>query len=127
MAKCENINFVSRAKDKIIIQYQDVTEDAQGGRAITWKELSKSWAIVKAVSVYESINSKQLQSEVTHRITIRYREDLADTAETAKYRIKLDNRYHSIIGVKNLDINMDSYGKFYQELTTKDNGSEYIG
>lgn len=124
--KCsDKPSFAQRAKNRIIIQTQTETPDGYGGRSLVWADTYKVWAYVKPVSTYETIQSKVLKSEVSHKIQIRYIAALADTALTAKYRVLLDDRYFSIEGVQNLDNDETSYGKFYQLLTCNDNGSVY--
>lgn len=125
LKKCKE-SFVSLAKTKVIIQTQTETADELGGRSLSWANTYTLFAIVEPLSVYEQVNSKVLQGETGYKVTIRYRSALANTGLTSKYRLQIDSRTFSIIGVKNLDIDMKSYGEFFQELTCRDNGSELV-
>jgi len=123
LKKCSD-SFIAQAKTKVKIQSKAETVDDYGATTGSWSDLFTVFAIVKPLSTFEVINSKALQSEVTHSVTVRYRSDLADTGLTAKYRLLIDNRVYSIQGVQNLDRDMKSYGSFYQKITCRDNGSE---
>jgi SPP1 family predicted phage head-tail adaptor len=125
MANCNN-NFATEAKHQIKIQQPIETADGSGGFVAVWEDITTCFAKVETASVYESVQSKANQSEVTHKITIRYRSEFANTAEIAKYRIILDGRIHSIQGVNNLDLDQKSYGKFFNKFSTRDNGAEYV-
>ena len=52
------------------------TRDAMGGEVITWTDVATVWAEVAALSGRALIAAQQAQSEITTRITIRYRADI---------------------------------------------------
>jgi SPP1 family predicted phage head-tail adaptor len=118
-------SFAQQAKHRIKIQTQAETTDSYGGRSLVWNDTFTLWAIVTPVGTFENIQSKVLKSEVSHKVVIRYQADLANTAETAKYRMVLDDRQFSIIGIENIDKDMKNYGNDFQRLTVRDNGSVY--
>ena len=118
-------SFAALAKHRIVIQTQTESTDNYGGRTLSWVNTFKVWAIITPVSTFESVQSKVLKSEVSHKMIIRYNEDLANTALTAKYRVYFDDRYYSIQGIENLAGDMKDYGYTFQRLTVRDNGSVY--
>jgi SPP1 family predicted phage head-tail adaptor len=126
MLDCKNrFNFAGLAKHRIAIQTQTETTDSYGGRSLAWSNTYNVWAYITPVSVFENIKSQALNSEVTHKAIIRYNENLANTAVTAKYRISFDDRIYSIEGIENLSSDLKAYGYDYQRLSIRDNGSEY--
>lgn len=66
-----------RLRHRITIQEQQQTQDPETGAIIvTWVTIATVWGSVEPLSVREFIQSQATQSEVTARITIRYRAGL---------------------------------------------------
>src|SRR5690625_1847908 len=65
-----------------------------GGRKVTWDDVATVWAAIEPLSARERLVADQVQSEVTARITIRYRDDV-----DASMRIKHGNDTYNIHGV----------------------------
>ena len=126
MLDCKSrFNFAGEARHRIKVQTQTETTDSYGGRSLAWSDTYNVWAKITPVSVFENIKSQALNSEVSHKAIIRYKEPLADTGLTAKYRISFDDRIFSIEGIENLSKDLKDYGYEYQRLSIRDNGSEY--
>jgi SPP1 family predicted phage head-tail adaptor len=83
---------------RITIQYQSKMQDSYGSEVITWTDLKTVWANVKPLSGREYNTAKQLYSESTTKITIRYRTGL-DTS----MRFFYNNKYYYILNVVNSD------------------------
>lgn len=84
-----------RLRHRISLQRQQETRDPDTGAVIVaWVEVAKPWASVEPLSAREFIASQAAQSEITARITIRYRSDV-----TAKDRIVHRGKTYNIEGV----------------------------
>lgn len=53
--------------------YGGVLQDAYGGPVETWADVATCWAAVDALSGREFFATRQVQSEVSHKITLRHR------------------------------------------------------
>lgn len=116
--------FPAKANHRVIIQSRGDASDDYGGSAVTWSTLSTVWAIIEPMSGREVLQSEQLQSRVTHKITIRYNSTLKSTATGAKYRVSYDDRLFPVKFVQNFDEDMKSEGTVYQVLTCEENNAE---
>lgn len=67
-----------------------------GGVATQWVTLSTRWASIEPLRGREQITAMQLQSRVTHRITMRHFEGL-----TSHHRLVEGSRVFHIVGVTN--------------------------
>lgn len=72
-----------KLRHKVTIQRQAQSRDAASGDVkVSWLTHAEVWAAVEPVSVREFIAGQSKQSQITARITVRYRDDL-----TASMRI----------------------------------------
>jgi SPP1 family predicted phage head-tail adaptor len=65
-----------RLRHRITLQSKETTRDVMGGEIITWVDVATVWAEVAALSGRALIAAQQAQSEITTRITLRYRADI---------------------------------------------------
>ncbi len=71
-----------RLRHRVVIQTPERVQDSAGYLETIWVNVAEVWAAIEPLSVREFIASQQMQSAITARITIRYREGL-----TAQMRI----------------------------------------
>ena len=117
MLKCScGETFASKATSRVRIQAPAVMVDAYGGRVTDWVDEAEVWAIITPATGREPFLSSQHQSRVTHKVTIRYREGLADTVEAAKRRVRLSGRTMNVVACMNLGDDMKTEGSRYQAL-----------
>jgi len=116
--------FPAKARNKISIQARTDVLDDYGGSTVTWAEVYNSWAVIEPMGGREAFLSQQLQSRITHSMTIRYLAALKDTATAAKYRVLFDGRIFSVKFIKNIDSSMKMEGKVFQVLTCEENDAE---
>jgi SPP1 family predicted phage head-tail adaptor len=84
-----------KLRHRITLQKPVKTQSPATGAVInTWADVATLWADVTDVSVREFVAAQAGQSEVTARITIRYRDDV-----TNKNRIVYRGRIYNIHGV----------------------------
>ena len=65
--------LASRLRSRITLQQQVQTADGAGGFARSWSDVATIWAEILPLNGRELLQAQQLQSSVTHKITIRYR------------------------------------------------------
>lgn len=114
---------MGQAKHRIDIQSNVLTSDDYGGADGAWTSLGKFWAMIEPLSGREVFASEQLQSRVTHKMTIRYQSSFANTKDFSKYRIVFNSRYFNIRYVRNLDASMKFEGKEFQEFQVEENAA----
>lgn len=82
-------------RHRITIQRPIYVQDpATGGMVRGWDDVATVWGRVAPLSVREFVAAQAIASEVTARITIRYRPDV-----TAKCRILYRGKIYNIRGV----------------------------
>ena len=121
MVKC--LAFASKARNKINISSTTTVDDGQGGRTTTQDDLGDFWAIIKPISIREPFLNDQLQSRVTHKMTIRYKSAFANTAVTGAYTIRFGTRLFAVKGIINLDDDLETEGKVYQMFRVEENAA----
>lgn len=76
--------------DRIKIQKATRTEDAAGGGSNVWADFATLWSKVEPLEGREFFTAQQFSSQVSHRVTVRYREDI-DATMRVKYGSRLLN------------------------------------
>lgn len=85
-------------RNRIKIQRESFTPDGLGGGTNAWADYAEIRAFIKPISGSERLYSMRLEANVTHRIFIRYRDDL-----TTKDRISYKGRLMQIRALINLE------------------------
>lgn len=68
-----------KLRHRITIQEIVIDRDSNGGVITSWVDWGKAWASIEPLSVRDFIAANAEQSEVTARITMRYREGMQPT------------------------------------------------
>ncbi|WP_256846916.1 phage head closure protein [Paenibacillus sp. Pae108] len=66
-------NLTGKLRHKITIKHLQSVDDGAGGSVETWMTYASPFASVEPLSGRELFQAQQLQSEVTHKIRMRYR------------------------------------------------------
>ena len=106
--------FASNAKHIIVIQKFTKTDDDFGGQTVVWSDLLTVWSMIEPMSGKEVFEHQQLQSQVTHKFTIRFQSTLTDTQIVGKHRISHDNRLFDIKHIRNID-ELDEFMEIFAE------------
>ena len=85
-------------RNRVQLQSKTVTRDTFGAETITWTEEAVLWAKVEPITAREYFSSMQMQSQVTHKITIRYYAGLR-----TDWRVKWGSRLFDIQSALNLE------------------------
>jgi len=120
-------DFNSKARNRITIQSPSDSGDSYGGRTASFSTQSTVWAQITPVSSREMFGQGAIQSKVTHKILIRYQAALKDVKTSSDYRISFDGRFFGVLGIRNLDADMKTEGRFFQELLCEENGADING
>lgn len=87
-----------RLRQQVAIQARTRTSDGQGGATDSWVTLTAGtvWAAIEPASGAEVFAAHQLQQRVTHKVTLRYREEI-----TTAHRLLYGSRVLNIRSVLN--------------------------
>lgn len=86
---------------KIILQSPSGTRNAIGERVTTWTNVATVWAEISPLSVRDLLAAGQMQSEVSHRVRVRYGASIA--AIDSSWRVLYGTRVFVISGVRNIN------------------------
>lgn len=89
---------IGKLRHRITFQEEVKRSDGYMGFIISWKDVVTIWASVEPLSGREFFYGHQIKNEVSHRVKVRYREDLS-----VEMRINWDRRImkiESILDVK---------------------------
>lgn len=86
----------SRLRHRLTLQEEVMTPDGAGGYARTWENVADIWSEIAPISGKERFFAGHIQAQCTHRITLRYRDDI-----TAKHRLVFEERLFNIRSVMN--------------------------
>ena len=92
---------ISDLKSRITFQTPTRTKVTGGGYTTSWANITDTptvWANVSPASGYEQMKAEALESNITHKVTIRRRSDI-----TAKMKILVGSRELAIKYVTNKD------------------------
>ncbi|MCU1327432.1 MAG: head-tail adaptor protein [Bryobacterales bacterium] len=85
-------------RHRVTLQSLTLASDGQGGFDETWDTVADLWAEIKPMNGWERMQGMQLETPVTHKVTIRYRNDI-----TAKDRLLFGSRVLQIKELLNRD------------------------
>lgn len=84
-----------RLRHRITIQRKEQTQNPNtGAMTTTWATVATVWAVVEPLSAREFIAAQAVQSDVSVRITMRYRPGI-----TSAMRLLHDGKTYNITGV----------------------------
>lgn len=93
--------MIGGLKHRVTIQHAARAADGGGGFAETWQNLDDApivYAAIEQLSGGEKLRLAQLGAAITHRLTIRYRDDL-----TTAMRIVKGDAVYKIISLQDRD------------------------
>ena len=87
-----------KLRHRLQIEKKVVARDSYGAETITWTDVDTVWGSVEPISGREYFLAQQVQSEVTHRVTIRYYAGM-----NPGWRIKFGTRIFDVLSVINTE------------------------
>ena len=89
---------IANLRERITIQSLSRTADGQCGFTESWSDFAEVWAEIKPASAMERIFGQRVESNVTHKITIRWLDGVI-----SEMRINYQGRLFQIHGVRRID------------------------
>ena len=83
-------------RDRVTLQQRQTSQSPSGQPVETWVELFTAWADMDPLTGRELIAAQQVQSSVTHNVTMRYRSEFANPKAVASMRLVYQGRYFNI-------------------------------
>ncbi len=93
--------MIGKLRHRLKIQAAAPTEDPYGGRSDPWAKpvtVATVWGRIESLRGRERMHAMQLEDRVTHRVRIRYRDDV-----TAQQRLVIGSRVFNIRAVIDRD------------------------
>lgn len=87
---------IGELRHRVSIQKKRITEDELKQQTENWADIATVWASIEPLSGREYFSARQENSEVTTKITIRYRRDI-----TADMRVVFDGKILEVLSVIN--------------------------
>jgi SPP1 family predicted phage head-tail adaptor len=95
--KCCDL-YAGKLRHSIVFERETRTADGAGGSSIVWGTVATVRAFVRPMSGSESVHAQRLEARITHRVFIRYRNDLLTSD-----RISFGGRLMQIRALINLE------------------------
>lgn len=86
----------SRLRHRLMLQEEVMTPDEGGGYIRSWDDVANIWAEIVPLNGRERLFAGKLQAEVTHRVTIRYTNNISTSN-----RLIFESRVFNIRAVMN--------------------------
>lgn len=67
---------IRELRHRLVLQEEVVAPDEAGGQVRNWQDVATVWAAIEALQGTERLEAMRVQAQVTHRITLRYRQDI---------------------------------------------------
>ena len=90
--------IASRLRQRVTIEQPSESADGAGGTTRSWTTLATVWAELLPLRGAENLLAFQQQAELTHRVTLRYRDDV-----TTAMRLSYDSRVFNIRSTRNVE------------------------
>ena len=93
---------IGAMRQRILLQTRGLSVDSFGQQVTTWTDAFSIWAAIEPLSARELFAAQAVQSEVSHRITVRYRAEFATPTAVAAMRVMFAGRIFNIQSAINL-------------------------
>jgi SPP1 family predicted phage head-tail adaptor len=96
---------ISKLQQRITVQRRSSTLDAYGQEINSWSNIATVWAEVKPISGKEKLRSESMvvESQLTHRVTVRFSEVFLPSSQADAWRILFGTRILNITASMNVD------------------------
>lgn len=85
-------------RHRITVERSTETRDDYGGQTVAWTTRFSAWAKITPMSTSQILYARQLEHRVSHKIVIRFRDDIE-----IDDRISYDSRIFHVRGYKNVE------------------------
>ena len=87
---------IGSLRHRVVLQQKVVTEDALKQQSETWMNIATVWAVIEPLSGKEYFAAKQVNAEISVKLTLRYRKDVV-----LDMRVAFGNRVFEVLSVIN--------------------------
>lgn len=102
--------FIGRLRHYVELQSASESINAYGERTESFAKYANAWARIEPLNGRELEHARQINGEISHRVTIRYNSNVA-----VKHRVVYDSRNFEINAV----INPDERNRYLQLMCTE--------
>ncbi len=92
------MNEIGKMRHRLMIERRETVPDGAGGTVVTWMSGETVWAAIEPVAGVEVLRQDRLSGTLTHRVTVRYRSDIAP-----EMRFRSGDRIFEISVVRDID------------------------
>lgn len=89
---------IGAMRHRLVIEARDAISDSGGGQTVSWSSGATVWAEITPLSGGELLRQDRLSATITHRISLRYRSDVAP-----EMRFRSGERLFEILTVRDVD------------------------
>ena len=90
-------------RKRVTFQTRSAAVDSFGQQVTTWADAFTVWASIEPLSARELFAAQAIQSEVSHKVTVRYRAELTNPVAVAAIRVSYVGRLFNVQGALNID------------------------
>lgn len=90
-------------RKRVTFQTRSTAQDAAGQQLTTWADVFTASASIEPVSARELLAAQAVRSEISHKITLRYRSEFANPQTVAAMRCVYKGRIFNIGGALNFE------------------------
>ena len=90
-------------RKRVTFQTRSAAVDSFGQQVTTWTDAFTVWASIEPLSARELFAAQAVQSEVSHKVAVRYRAELANPVAVAAMRVVYSGRWFNVQGALNID------------------------
>lgn len=90
-------------RKRMAFQQRGSAVDSFGQQVTTWTDVFTVWCAIEPLSGRELLSAQAVQSEVSHKITVRFRPELANPSAAAALRGSYNGRIFNVSAAINLD------------------------
>lgn len=94
---------IGTLRRRVTFQTRSNAVDSFGQQITTWSDAFTTWASIEPLSAREMFAAQAVHSEISHRITVRYRLEFANPTAVAAVRAVSDGRIFNIHGAIDTD------------------------
>lgn len=111
---------VGTMRDRVRLDAPGEIKDSFGQRSQTWTTVAEVFAAVEPLSGRELWQAQQVQSDVSDKVTVRYRED-ADRA-AGRWRVVVLTQWNRVLYVESVRAAPGTAGREFLELHCRGEG-----
>ncbi|MFZ6726166.1 phage head closure protein [Undibacterium sp. MH2W] len=90
-------------KKRVILQQQNSVDGTAGNPTTVWSTISPIWAEIEGLTAQQRMVSEAIHTQVSHKITVRYRSEFKNPVAVMSMRIVYGARIFNIQGMINFD------------------------